>query len=187
MTTIITLARYKLILEAALLAATEPLSLADLSRLFAEELQRTQISKLLEEIRVDWQERGIELVNVASGWRFRVRAEFMPYLLRLKPGKPVRYSRAVMETLAIIAYKQPVTRGEIEALRGVSVSSHVVHALIERGWIQVAGRKEVPGRPALYATTEKFLDDLGIRSRDELPALVDLSVLSEHSSANNLE
>lgn len=167
----------KLVVETALLTAQDPLSAHDLKRLFTETLSNGLIDELLKEIQADWQGRGIELVKLASGWRFRARAEFQPYLARLNPEKPPRYSRAVMETVAIIAYRQPVTRGDIEAIRGVTVSSSVMQTLSERGWIEVIGHKEVPGRPGLYATTRKFLDDLGLASLKDLPALVELGSL----------
>jgi len=130
---------------------------------------------LLDELRDAWQGRGVELVNLASGWRFQTRPEFQPYLERLSHEKPPRYSRAVMETLAIIAYRQPVTRGDIEDIRGVTVSSNVIKSLEARGWIDTVGYREVPGRPALYATTKTFLDDLGLRSLQELPPLEQIS------------
>lgn len=161
----------KKVLEAALLAAQEPLSLADLKKMFDEELSSEVLRKLLDKIREEWKDRPAELVQLASGWRFRTRVEFMPYLERLNPEKPPRYSRAVLETLAIIAYRQPVTRGDIEEIRGVAVNTNAIRALEERGWIDVVGHRETPGRPALYATTRKFLDDLGLRSLTELPAL----------------
>jgi segregation and condensation protein B len=168
---------FKTVLETALLTATEPLSVGQLKKLFAETLQASLINDLLDELQRDWLGRGVELVRLASGWRFRARAEFTPYLARLNPEKPPRYSRAVMETLAIIAYKQPVTRGDIEAIRGVSVSTGVMQTLLERAWIEVIGHKEVPGRPGLYATTRKFLDDLGLGSLRDLPPLAELGAL----------
>jgi segregation and condensation protein B len=134
---------------------------------------------MLDDLRQSWQERGIELVCVASGWRFQSRAEYQRYLERLNPQKPPRYSRAVLETLAIIAYRQPVTRGDIEAIRGVSVSPGILKALEARGWIDIVGHREVPGRPALYSTTRSFLDDLKLRSLDELPPLDELGTLLE--------
>lgn len=161
----------KLVLEAALLAGQEPLSLHDLKKLFDFELSTEILRKLLEELRQDWAGRGVELACVASGWRFQVRAEYQKYLDRLNPEKPPRYSRAVMETLSIIAYRQPVTRGDIEDIRGVAVSSQVLKTLEGRGWIDVVGHRDVPGRPALYATTKQMLDDLGLRSLEELPPL----------------
>src|SRR4051794_1556544 len=165
----------KRILEAALLAAPEPLQVIELKRLFDQELGVDTLRKLLEEIRADWQDRSIELVSLASGWRFQTRAEFQPYLERMLPEKAPRYSRAVMETLAIIAYRQPVTRGDIEDVRGVTVSSQIIQALEARGWIDAVGHRETPGRPALYATTRKFLDDLGLRSLQELPPLEEIA------------
>ena len=163
--------KLKQVLEAALLASAEPLSLAQLRQMFEEELSNELLRRLLDEIRAEWQTRPAELVQLASGWRFRTRAEFMPYLARLNPERPPKYSRAVLETLAIIAYRQPVTRGDIEAIRGVAVNTQVIRALEERGWIDVVGYRDTPGRPALYATTRKFLDDLGLRSLSELPPL----------------
>jgi|SRR3954466_6964329 len=165
----------KRILEAALLAAPEPLQVIELKRLFDQELGVDTLRKLLEEIRADWQDRSIELVSLASGWRFQTRAEFQPYLERMLPEKAPRYSRAVMETLAIIAYRQPVTRGDIEDVRGVTVSSQIIQALEARGWIDAVGHRETPGRPALYATTRQFLDDLGLRSLQELPPLEEIA------------
>ena len=165
----------KRILEAALLAATEPLSPAELKRLFDGELGVDAIRKLLAEIAQDWQGRAVELVSLSSGWRFQTRAELQPYLDKLFPEKAPRYSRAVMETLAIIAYRQPVTRGDIEDIRGVGVSTQIIQALETRGWIDVVGHRETPGRPALYATTTKFLDDLGLRSLEELPPLEEIA------------
>ncbi|MDR3352573.1 MAG: SMC-Scp complex subunit ScpB [Zoogloeaceae bacterium] len=164
------LATLKQILEAALLSAREPLGLADLKAMFGEtELAGDLLRRCLDEIREEWQARPLELILLASGWRFRVRAEFMPYLERMNPEKPPRYSRVVMETLAIIAYRQPVTRGDIEEIRGVVANANAIRALEERGWIDVVGHRETPGRPALYATTRKFLDDLGLKSLKELP------------------
>lgn len=159
----------KLILETALLTSSEALSLHQLKKLFDVELSSEILRKLLEELRADWGGRGVELVNVASGWRFQARPEYQRYIERLSPEKPPRYSRAVMETLAIIAYRQPVTRGDIEEIRGVTVSTQVVKTLEARGWIDAIGHREVPGHPALYATTKQFLDDLGLRSLQELP------------------
>jgi segregation and condensation protein B len=161
----------KRILEAALLAAQEPLGLAELRRLFDEALAADMLRNLLAELREEWQGRAVELVSVASGWRFQTRAEFQPYIQRLFPERAPRYSRAVMETLAIIAYKQPVTRGDIEDIRGVTVTGQIIQTLEARGWIDAVGHRETPGRPALYATTRRFLDDLGLRSLQELPPL----------------
>ena len=165
----------KRILEAALLAAPEPLSLAELKRLFDNDIAADTLKNLLEELRADWDGRAVELVCLASGWRFQTRLEFQPYLERLSPEKPPRYSRAVMETLAIIAYRQPVTRGDIENIRGVVVTTQIIQTLENRGWIDVVGHRETPGRPALYATTRHFLDDLGLRSLEELPALEEIA------------
>jgi segregation and condensation protein B len=164
----------KLILEAALLAATEPLLPHDLKKLFAGLISADTLRILLEEIRAEWAERSVELTMVANGWRFRVKPDYQMYLDRLNPEKPPKYSRAVMETLAIIAYRQPVTRGDIEDIRGVSVSPGILKALEDRGWIDVVGNKDVPGRPELFASTKKFLDDLNLRSLDELPPLHEL-------------
>jgi segregation and condensation protein B len=169
----------KLLLETALLTSQEPLPILDLCRLFQGELAADTVRRLLEDLRQDWKARGIDLVSVASGWRFQARPEFQRYLDRLNPQKPPKYSRAVLETLAIIAYKQPVTRGDIEAIRGVSVSTGVIKVLEARGWVDMVGHREVPGRPALYSTTRAFLDDLGVRSLDELPPLDDLGTLIE--------
>ena len=165
----------KRILEAALLASPEPLQVLELKRLFDQELNVETLRKLLDELREEWNGRAVELVNLASGWRFQTRAEFQPYVERLMPEKAPRYSRAVMETLAIIAYRQPVTRGDIEDIRGVTVSTQIVQALENRGWIDVVGHRETPGRPALYATTRQFLDDLGLRSLQELPPLEEIA------------
>jgi segregation and condensation protein B len=165
----------KRILEAALLASTEPVSLNELKRLFDNEISADTLKNLLEELRADWTGRAVELVSLASGWRFQTTLEFQPYLERLAPEKPPRYSRAVMETLAIIAYRQPVTRGDIEDIRGVSVSSQIIQTLESRGWIDTVGHRETPGRPALYATTRRFLDDLGLRSLEELPPLEEVA------------
>src|SRR4051794_21421403 len=167
----------KRILEAALLASQEPVQVQELKRLFDQELGVDILRKLLDELRDEWSANGrsIELVNLASGWRFQTRAEFQPYVDRLMPEKAPRYSRAVMETLAIIAYRQPVTRGDIEDIRGVTVSSQIIQALESRGWIDRVGPRETPGRPALYATTRQFLDDLGLRSLQELPPLEEIA------------
>ncbi len=161
----------KIVLETALLTAQQPLPLGELRQLFADELNADTLRVLLDELRRDWQGRGIELVTLASGWRFQSRPSMRPYLDRLNPEKPPKYSRAVLETLAIIAYRQPVTRGDIEEIRGVTVSTQVLKTLEERGWVEVIGHRETPGRPALLATTRAFLDDLGLRSLEELPPL----------------
>jgi segregation and condensation protein B len=168
------LKRIEDIVEAVLLVAGEPLPVAQLSKLFDPPLEGEVVRTLLERIRENWTGRDVELVQVASGWRFQARSSIQPYLDRLSPDKPPRYSRAVMETLAIIAYQQPVTRGDIEAIRGVSVSTHIVKTLEDRQWIEAVGHRETPGRPALYATTRTFLDDLNLRSLAELPPLAEL-------------
>jgi segregation and condensation protein B len=172
----------KRVLEAALLSSQEPIPVADLRLLFEQDYGPDVIRRLLEELRAEWADRAVELAHVASGWRFQIRAEYQKYLDRLNPQRPPKYSRAVLETLAIIAYKQPVTRGDIEAVRGVTVSSNILKALEARGWIDVVGHKEAPGRPALYATTRSFLDDLGLRSLEELPDLAELGSLVDASS-----
>ncbi len=168
------LTRITNILEAALLTAGEPVSLTQLSKLFDPPLEAEVIRKLLDELRAKWDERSVELAQVASGWRFQAKAEVQPFLDRLSPEKPPRYSRAVMETLAIVAYQQPVTRGDIESIRGVAVSTNIVKTLEDRQWIEIVGHRETPGHPALYATTKQFLDDLGLRSLAELPPLAEL-------------
>ena len=162
------------VLEAALLVAGEPLTPSELSKLFDPPLEQDVVRKLLDDIRSAWSGRVVELTQVASGWRFRAKPDLQPYLDRLAPEKPPRYSRAVMETLAIIAYRQPVTRGDIESIRGVSVSTYVIKAHEDRQWIEVVGHRETPGRPALYATTKQFLDDLNLLSLSELPPLAQL-------------
>jgi len=165
---------YKRVLETALLVAAEPLPLAELKKLFDQEFDDETWRTLLDDLRRDWAERGVELVQLASGWRFQTRPEFQSYLDRLKNDKPPKYSRAVMETLAIIAYRQPVTRGDIEDVRGVAVSPNILKTLEGRGWIDAVGHRDAPGRPALYATTRRFLDDLGLRSLTELPPLTEI-------------
>ncbi len=165
------LSEVKLILETALLVSHEPLSLHQLGKLFETEIDHDNLRKVLDEIKVDWLARGVELVQVATGWRFQARPEYQRYIDRLSPEKPPKYSRAVLETLAIISYRQPVTRGDIEDIRGVTVSPNILKTLEGRGWIDVIGNREVPGRPALYATTKQFLDDLNLRSLQELPSL----------------
>ena len=165
----------KAVLETALLANQSPLSIADLQRMFDERIGPDTLRRLLDELRDDWRARGVELVNLATGWRFQTRPSFQKYLERLNPEKPPRYSRAVLETLAIIAYRQPVSRGDIEDVRGVTVSPNIIRALEQRGWIDVVGYREVPGRPALYGTTKDFLNDLGLRSLQELPPLEEIA------------
>ncbi len=161
----------KRVLETALICAQAPLPMRDLLTLFDQQLGPDTVRALLDELVQDWRDRGCELVTLASGWRFQSRPEMREYLDRLNPEKPPRYSRAAMETLAIIAYRQPVTRGDIEDIRGVTVTTQIVKTLEERGWIEAIGHRETAGRPALYATTRQFLDDLGLASLDELPAL----------------
>ena len=168
------LAEIKGILEAALLVAGEPVPLGQLAKLFDPPLPADTVRKLLDELKRDWTGRKVELVQLASGWRFQGLTSVQAYLNRLSPEKPPRYSRAVMETLAIIAYQQPVTRGDIEAIRGVAVSTNVIKTLEDRQWVEAVGHRETPGRPALFATTKAFLDDLGLRSLAELPPLADL-------------
>jgi len=167
-------ADYKRVLETALLAAVEPLPLAELKKLFDDPFDDDTWRALLDDLRQDWNERGVELVQLASGWRFQTRPEYQVFLDRLKNERPPKYSRAVLETLAIIAYRQPVTRGDIEDIRGVAVSPNVLKTLEGRGWIDAVGHRDAPGRPALYATTRKFLDDLGLRSLAELPPLAEI-------------
>ncbi|MBV8604486.1 MAG: SMC-Scp complex subunit ScpB [Pelomonas sp.] len=161
----------KRVLETALICAQSPLTLRDLRTLFAEAVGADTLRTLLDELARDWEGRGVELVAIASGWRFQSRPELREYLDRLNPEKPQRYSRAVLETLAIIAYRQPVTRGDIEDIRGVVAASQIVKQLEERGWIETIGHRDAPGRPALYATTRQFLDDLGLASLEQLPTL----------------
>ena len=168
-------AEAKRIIEAALLSSQEPLALADLKRLFEEEIGPDTLRRLLDELRQAWSERAVELVNTASGWRFQTRPEFQPFVERLNPDKRPRYSRAVMETLSIIAYRQPVTRGDVEDIRGVAVSAQIIQTLESRRWIDVVGHRDTPGRPALYATTKSFLDDLGLLSLQELPPLEEIA------------
>ena len=168
------ISQMKVILEAALLTSPNPLSLDDMLRLFSERIERATLRMLLDELKQDWQSRNpnsMELVQVASGWRFQALPELAPYLSRLNPDRPQRYSRAAMETLAIIAYRQPVTRGDIEELRGVAVNPNTIRQLQERDWIDVVGQRDVPGRPSLYATTKTFLDDLNLKSLADLPAM----------------
>jgi segregation and condensation protein B len=163
----------KRVIETALLCAQEPITAMDLTRLFADDTSQADIETVLIAIQADWQDKGMELVHIATGWRFQSRLSMREYLDRLTPEKPPRYSRAVMETLAIIAYRQPVTRGEIEEIRGVAVSSNVMKQLEDRGWVEVIGHKETIGRPGLYATTKQFLDDLSLPNLQSLPLLED--------------
>jgi segregation and condensation protein B len=163
----------KRVIETALLCAQEPITAMDLTRLFVDDTSPADIEAVLTAIQEDWQSKGMELVHIATGWRFQSRLSMREYLDRLTPEKPPRYSRAVMETLAIIAYRQPVTRGEIEEIRGVAVSSNVMKQLEDRGWVEVIGHKETIGRPGLYATTKQFLDDLSLPNLQSLPLLED--------------
>lgn len=159
------------VLETALICATQPLALRELGVLFDGELAPDTIKQLLLDLQLEWTPRGVELVQVASGWRFQSRPELRPYLDRLHPEKPPRYTRATLETLAIIAYRQPVTRGDMEDIRGVTINSLLLKQLEDRGWVEVIGHRETVGRPSLFATTRQFLDDLGLASLDELPPL----------------
>ena len=161
----------KRVLETALICAQQPLPVAALRALFDDQVGTDTLKSLLGELVDDWSGRGVELVPLASGWRFQSRPEMREYLDRLNPEKPPKYSRAVLETLAIVAYRQPVTRGDIEDIRGVAVGSPIVKQLEDRGWIEAIGHREAPGRPALYATTRQFLDDLGVARLDQLPPL----------------
>ena len=162
-----------------MLAASGPLSPAQLRRLFEPDPGSELVRRLLDELRADWSDRGVELVQLASGWRFQTRADYQVYLDRLKDERSPRYSRAVLETLAIIAYRQPVTRGDIEEIRGVAVSPSIIKTLESRGWIDIVGHRDTPGRPALFATTKRFLDDMGLRTLTELPALTDIERIME--------
>ena len=174
--------QFKFVLEAALLTSSEPLPVAELKKLSDVSLDNRQLETLLEELAQDWQERGVELCRVASGWRFRAKPEMQSYLDRLNPQKPPRYSRAVLETLAIIAYHQPVTRGDIEEIRGVAVSSQIIKTLEARGWVEVVGTRDAPGKPELFATTKQLLDDLNLRALQELPSLQEIGALLEQDT-----
>lgn len=161
----------KRVLETALICAAQPMTVRELSVLFDGELAADTLKSLLAELQLEWTGRGVELVSVATGWRFQSRPEMRHYLDRLHPEKPPRYSRATLETLAIIAYRQPVTRGDMEDIRGVTINSMILKQLEDRGWVEVIGHRETVGRPALFATTRQFLDDLGLSSLDQLPPL----------------
>jgi segregation and condensation protein B len=165
------LADAKRVLETALICSQQPMPVRDMRALFNDALGADTIKTLLSELQDDWSAKGVELVGVATGWRFQSRPEMREYLDRLHPEKPPRYTRATLETLAIIAYRQPVTRGDMEDIRGVTISSLLIKQLEDRGWVEVIGHREAPGRPALYATTRQFLDDLGLTSLDQLPLL----------------
>jgi segregation and condensation protein B len=161
----------KRILETALICAQQPLPLREMGVLFNGELTADSIRLVLEDLQNDWSDKGVELVHVATGWRFQSRPQMREYLDRLHPEKPPRYTRATLETLAIIAYRQPVTRGDMEDIRGVTINSLILKQLEDRGWVEVIGHRETVGRPALFATTKQFLDDLGVESLDQLPAM----------------
>jgi len=161
----------KRVLETALICTQQPIAVRELSSLFQDQIGMDTIKTLLADLQLDWAQRGAELVQVASGWRFQSRPEMRVFLDRLHPEKPPKYSRAALETLAIIAYRQPATRGDMEDIRGVTINSMVIKQLEDRGWVEVIGHRESVGRPSLYATTRQFLDDLGLSSLDQLPAL----------------
>ncbi len=163
----------KRVLETALICASQPLKIAELRSLFADALGADTLKNLLEDLQFDWAQRGVQLVQVASGWRFQSRPEMRAYLDRLNPEKPPKYTRATLETLAIIAYRQPCTRGDMEDIRGVTINSLIIKQLEDRGWVETIGHRETVGRPALFATTRQFLDDLGLQSLDKLPLLDD--------------
>lgn len=184
----------KVILEAALLTSPSPMPVKEMARLLGEDFSAEAVLPLLGSLRQDWTGRGLELVEVSTGWRFQTALIMRPYLERMNPEKAPRYSRAVLETLAIIAYRQPVTRGDIEEIRGVTVSSSVLKALEDRGWVETIGHRDAPGRPALLATTRAFLDDLGLNGLDELPSLTgagempaDMQLRLEAAGGGNLE
>jgi len=168
----------KCIVEAALFAANNPLTILELKALFTDDegVSKTQVLAVIDELQVEYANKSIELVYTAGGYRFQVKSKYSPWVTRLWQEKPVKYSRALLETLAIIAYQQPVTRGEIEEFRGVAVSSLIMRTLQERGWVRISGHKEVPGRPALYKTTDAFLDYFNLCTLDELPSLSSLRV-----------
>ncbi len=163
----------KQVLEAALLTAGVPLNLDEMLKLFSGRMERSTLRMLLDELKQEWTDKTLELVQVASGYRFQAKQELSAFIARLSPERQPKYSRAVMETLAIIAYRQPVTRGDIEQIRGVAVNQNIMRQLLERDWVDIVGQREVPGRPSLYATTKHFLDDLNLRSLTELPAIED--------------
>ena len=164
-------AQAKRVLETALLCSTQPVTVRDMRVLFDDALGADTLKVLLEELQLEWAERGLELISVATGWRLQSRPELRVYLDKLNPEKPPKYTRAVMETLAIIAYRQPVTRGDMEDIRGVTINTQILKQLEDRGWVEVIGHRESVGRPGLYATTRHFLDDLGLSSLDQLPLL----------------
>ena len=172
--------KIKKIIEVALLTNNQPLSIDDFQKMFDKNIERSTIRMLLDEIKQDWQDGSLELIQVAHGYRFQSKLEYSEFLKKLNPDRVPRYSRAVLEVLAIIAYRQPVTRGDIEKIRGVSLNPNSLKQLIEREWVDIIGQKEVPGRPSLYATTKYFLDDFGLKSLSQLPEFKDL----EHSTLN---
>jgi segregation and condensation protein B len=190
----------KRVLETALICSQQPLPLRDMRALFSDSLGADSLKNLLEELKDDWSAKGVELISVATGWRFQSRPEMREYLDRLHPERPPRYTRATLETLAIIAYRQPVTRGDMEDIRGVTINSLLIKQLEDRGWVEVIGHREAAGRPALYATTRQFLDDLGLHSLDQLPlldrvanqvdvfgSLVDSADTASFDAASNIE
>ena len=172
--------KIKKIIEVALLTNNQPLSVDDFQKMFDKNIDRSTIRMLLDEIKQDWQDGSLELIQVAHGYRFQSKLEYSEFLKKLNPDRVPKYSRAVLEVLAIIAYRQPVTRGDIEKIRGVSLNPNSLKQLIEREWVDIIGQKEVPGRPSLYATTKYFLDDFGLKSLSQLPEFKDL----EHSTLN---
>lgn len=174
------------VIEACLLTANDIIDLTQLSEIFDQKIPDATLLEIINEISNDYNNRGIELIKVASGFRFRSRPEFQSYLNKLYQTKPARYSRAVMETLAIIAYRQPVTRGEIENIRGVAINSNIIQTLFDRGWIEVVGHKQLPGKPELLATTNKFLDDLGLTALEELPPLPNIEDSFSHNKEQDL-
>ena len=172
--------KIKKIIEVALLTNNQPLSIDDFQKMFDKNIERSTIRMLLDEIKQDWQDGSLELIQIAHGYRFQSKLEYSEFLKKLNPDRVPKYSRAVLEVLAIIAYRQPVTRGDIEKIRGVSLNPNSLKQLIEREWVDIIGQKEVPGRPSLYATTKYFLDDFGLKSLSQLPEFKDL----EHSTLN---
>jgi segregation and condensation protein B len=176
----------KMAIEAALLCSPSPMSVATLRRLFDDEISSDIMRNLLEDLKLTWQGRGVALVSIATGWRFQTTPEMAQFLGRLQVEKPARYSRATLETLAIIAYRQPVTRGDIEDIRGVGVAPTIIKTLEDRGWIEVIGTKDVLGRPSLFGTTKAFLDDLGLRSLSELPVLGEQGVQGDLGPLENM-
>ena len=179
--------KLKEILEVALLTSSQPLSIDDLTKLFVDKTDRSTIRMLLDEIKNDWQDKSMILTQVSSGYRFQAKSDFTEFLMRLSPDRAPNYSRAVMEVLAIIAYRQPVTRADIEKIRGVSLGSNTLRQLVEREWVDIIGQKEVPGRPSLFATTKQFLNDFALKSLSELPELNSaLTAELENSNDTNI-